>query len=124
MLTSDQQQLKAAASKFDFLIDTVSAKHDYNSYLRLLRKGGTMILLGVPPEAPQLAAYMLVSKRRRIAGYLIGSISETQEMLDYCAENNITSEVEVIAPDYINEAFQRTLKGDVYYRFVIDIKKM
>lgn len=83
-----------------------------------------MILLGVPPEAPQLTAYMLISKRRRLAGSLIGSIGETQEMLDYCAANNITADVEVIAPDYINEAFERTLKGDVHYRFVIDMKKL
>ena len=80
-----------------------------------------MILLGVPPEAPQLAAYKLISKRRRIVGSLIGSISETQEMLDYCAENNITAEVEVIQPQYINAAFERVLKGDVHYRFTIDM---
>ncbi|WP_426588275.1 NAD(P)-dependent alcohol dehydrogenase [Mucilaginibacter sp. R-33] len=121
VLTSDNMQMKDAASSFDFIIDTVSAKHDYNTYLNLLKKDGTMILLGVPPEAPQLAAYMLISKRRRVVGSMIGSIGETQEMLDYCAANNITSEVEVIAPDYINKAFERTLKGDVQYRFVIDM---
>jgi len=124
VLTSSKDEMKNAASSFDFLIDTVSAKHDYNTYLNLLKKYGTMILLGVPPEAPQLAAYQLISKRRKIAGSLIGSISETQEMLDYCAENKITAEVEVISPDYINEAFERTLKGDVHYRFVIDMKKI
>lgn len=122
--TLDGRQMKAAASSFDFIIDTVSAKHDYNMYLTLLKKNGTMILLGVPPEAPQLMAYMLISKRRRLTGSLIGSIGETQEMLDYCAANNITADVEVIAPDYINEAFERTLKGDVHYRFVIDMKKL
>lgn len=124
VLTSSNEEMKKAALSFDFLIDTVSAKHDYNTYLNLLRKEGTMILLGVPPEAPQLATFQLISKRRKIAGSFIGGITETQEMLDYCAENNITAEVEVISPDYINEAFERTLKGDVYYRFVIDTKKI
>jgi len=117
----DKQQMTAAATTFDFIIDTVSAKHNYNSYLDLLKKDGTMILLGVPPEAPQLAAYKLISKRRRIAGSLVGSISETQEMLDYCAENNITADVEVIQPQDINTAFERMVKGDVQYRFTIDM---
>jgi alcohol dehydrogenase (NADP+) len=121
VLTSDKAAMKAVASSFDFIIDTVSAKHDYNTYLSLLKKEGAMILLGVPQDAPQLAAYPLISKRRKIAGSFIGSIAETQEMLDYCAEKNITAEVEIIAPDYINEAFERTLKGDVHYRFVIDL---
>lgn len=124
VLTSDEQQMKNAYSSFDFIIDTVSAKHDYNTYLNLLRKDGTLVLLGIPPEMSQLSAFHLISKRRKITGSLIGGIAETQEMLDYCATNNITSEVEVIAPDYINEAFDRILKGDVHYRFVIDMKKL
>ena len=124
LLTSNQQELKAAASSFDFIIDTVSAKHDYNTYLALLKKEGTMILLGVPPEAPQLAAYQLISRRRRITGSMIGSIAETQAMLDYCAQHNITASIELISPDYINTAFERTLKGDVQYRFVIDMARL
>jgi len=124
VVTSNQDEIKATALTFDFIIDTVSAKHDYNVYLNLLKKDGTMILLGVPPDSSQLAAFMLLSKRRKITGSLIGSIRETQEMLDYCAINNITSEVELITPNYINEAFDRTLKGDVQYRFVIDMKKL
>jgi alcohol dehydrogenase (NADP+) len=124
VLTSNKEELKAAASGFDFIIDTVSAKHDYNTYLGLLKKDGTMILLGVPPEAPQLAPYQLISKRRKIAGSLIGGIAETQAMLDYCAEKNIVAEVELINPDYINTAFERTLKGDVQYRFVIDMSRL
>jgi uncharacterized zinc-type alcohol dehydrogenase-like protein len=124
ILTSDAAAMKRARSTFDFLIDTVSARHDYNTCLNLLKKDGTMILLGVPPKAPQMAAYPLISKRRKMAGSLIGSIRETQQMLDYCAEKNIAAEVEVIPPAYINEAFERTLKGDVHYRFVIDIKKL
>jgi alcohol dehydrogenase (NADP+) len=121
IVTADAKDLKKHASSFDFLIDTDSAKHDYNAYLGLLKKDGTMILLGVPPEAPLLAAFQLIARRRRIAGSFIGGIKETQEMLDYCAAHNITAEVEVIKPDYINEAFVRTLKGDVHYRFVIDM---
>lgn len=124
VLTSNKEQLKAAASGFDFIIDTVSAKHDYNTYLDLLKKDGKMILLGVPPEAPQLAAYQLIARRRRIAGSLIGGIAETQAMLDYCAEKNIVAEVELINPDYINTAFERMLKGDVQYRFVIDMSRL
>jgi uncharacterized zinc-type alcohol dehydrogenase-like protein len=80
-----------------------------------------MVLLGVPPEAPQLAAFQLISKRRKIAGSLIGGIAETQAMLDYCARHNITASIELISPEYINTAFERTLKGDVHYRFVIDM---
>ena len=124
VFSNDLTAMKNAEESFDFIIDTVSAKHDYNDSLNLLKKDGTMILLGVPSEASELDAYMLISKRRNITGSLIGSISETQEMLDYCAVNNITSEVEVVAPAYINEAFERTLKGDVQYRFVIDMKKL
>lgn len=124
LVTANAEEMKKHASSFDFLIDTVSAKHDYNMYLNLLKKGGTMILLGVPPDAPQLAAYQLISMRRNIAGSLIGGIKETQEMLDYCASNKITAEVEVIVPSNINEAFERTLKGDVQYRFVINMEEL
>ena len=124
VLTTNEGERKAVASSFDFLIDTVSGKHDYNRYLGLLKKDGTMIVLGVPPETPQLAAFQFIAKRRKIAGSLIGSIAETQEMLDYCAEKNIKAEVEVIAPDYINKAFERTLEGDVHYRFVIDMARL
>jgi uncharacterized zinc-type alcohol dehydrogenase-like protein len=90
-------------------------------YLAMLRLDGTMILLGVPPEAPQLMPFNLISKRRRVAGSLIGGIAETQEMLDYCAQHNIVSDVEVIAMKDINTAYERMLKGDVHYRFVIDM---
>ena len=83
-----------------------------------------MVLLGVPSDAPQLHAFPLITARRSLAGSLIGGIKETQEMLDYCAEHNIVSDVEVIKADYINEAYERTLKADVRYRFVIDIASM
>jgi uncharacterized zinc-type alcohol dehydrogenase-like protein len=116
--------LASVKNYFDFIIDTVSAQHDLNVYLGLLRLDGTMILLGVPPEAPQLQVFNLIGKRRRVAGSLIGGIKETQEMLDYCAEHNIMSDVEVIPMSDINQAYERMLKGDVHYRFVIDMKTL
>lgn len=122
-LTSDKEVLKGLRNKFDFIINTVSAPHDYNVYLNLLNTNGVMICLGVPPEASTVPAFNLIGQRRSIAGSLIGGIRETQEMLDYCAEHNITSDVEVIDIKDINTAYERMLKGDVRYRFVIDTKK-
>jgi uncharacterized zinc-type alcohol dehydrogenase-like protein len=124
VVTTDEAQVKQMAGTLDFIINTISAQHEYNFYLQMLKLDGTMILVGVPPEAPQLAAFNLIIKRRRIAGSLIGGIKETQEMLDYCAEHNITSDVEVINIDYINEAYERMIKGDVRYRFVIDMASL
>ncbi|MDB5283250.1 MAG: Zn-dependent alcohol dehydrogenase [Bacteroidota bacterium] len=124
VVTKDENAVKAVKNYFDFIIDTVSAQHDLNMYLSLLRLDGTMILLGVPPEAPQVAAFNLIGKRRRLAGSLIGGIKETQEMLDYCAEHSIMSDVEVIPISEINNAYERMLKGDVHYRFVIDMKSL
>ena len=112
------------ANRFDLVIDTVSAAHDLNAYIGMLRRDGTMVLLGVPPEAASVNAGPLIFARRRLAGSLIGGIAETQEMLDYCAANGITSDVEVIAIADVNEAYERTLKGDVRYRFVIDMKTL
>lgn len=119
--TSADGSLAKTGQKFDLLIDTVSVQHDYNQYLNLLKKDGTMILLGVPPEAPRLSAYALISRRRKLTGSFIGGIKETQEMLDYCAAHNITAAIELIRPEYINQAFERVLSGDVHYRFVIDM---
>ena len=124
VVTSDPEQVKAVSGTFDFIINTVSAQHEYNFFLQLLKLDGTMILVGVPPEAPTVSAFNLIMKRRRLAGSLIGGIKETQEMLDYCAEHNITSDVEVIKIDYINEAYERMIKGDVRYRFVIDMASL
>ncbi|QNL52212.1 NAD(P)-dependent alcohol dehydrogenase [Olivibacter sp. SDN3] len=121
--TANEAELKAVSGSFDFIMDTVSAPHDYNRYLRLLKKDGTMILLGVPPENPQLAVGLLTSRRRKITGSFIGGIEDTQQMLDYCAEHDITADVEVIPPSYINTAYERILESDVTYRFVIDMKK-
>jgi uncharacterized zinc-type alcohol dehydrogenase-like protein len=121
VLTSDENQTACVAGYFDFILDTVSAEHDYAFYLGMLRTNGTMVCVGVPPNPAVLPAMKLIFGRKSFAGSLIGGIPETQEMLDFCAEKGIVSDVEVIRMDYINEAYERMLKGDVRYRFVIDM---
>lgn len=123
-LTKDREQVKALSNKFDFIINTVSAPHDYNMYLGMLKLNGVMICVGAPEVPTPVSAFALIMGRRSVAGSLIGGIPETQEMLDYCAEHNIVSDVEVIPIDQINEAYERMLKGDVRYRFVIDMKSL
>ena len=123
LATRDTDVFKENTGRFDFILDTVSAPHDYNAYLNLLRRDGTMVLVGMPDPAP-LAPAPLVMKRRRLAGSLIGGIRETQEMLDFCAEHGVASDVEVISIQQINEAYERMVKGDVRYRFVIDIASL
>jgi uncharacterized zinc-type alcohol dehydrogenase-like protein len=120
-LTTDPAVMASLQNNFDFILNTISAQHEYATYLKLLRKNGTMIVVGVPPTPSTAPAMALIGKRRSIMGSLIGGIAETQEMLDYCAEHNITSDVEVIDMDYINQAYDRMEKSDVKYRFVIDI---
>ncbi len=122
--TKDEKQLKEAKGAFDFLLDTVSATHDLNEMISLLKLDGTIILVGIPPEDPKLATVGLISRRRSVAGSMIGGIKETQEMLDYCASKNIVSDVEVIAIKDINNAYERMIKGDVKYRFVIDMSTL
>jgi len=121
VLTSEETQTKAVTGYFDFILDTVSADHDYNFYLGLLRTNGTMVCVGVPPLPAAIPAINLIFGRKSFAGSLIGGIPETQEMLDYCAKHGIVSDVEVIAMKDINEAYERMLKGEVRYRFVIDM---
>jgi uncharacterized zinc-type alcohol dehydrogenase-like protein len=123
-LTSDPETMKSLTMKFDFIINTVSAPHDYNTYLQLLKSDGVMVLLGAPPTPSQIHAFSLLGKRRTLAGSLIGGIKETQEMLDYCAEHNIMSDIEMIPMHKINEAYERIMKSDVKYRFVIDMKTL
>lgn len=123
-LIKDKEQMKSLRNTFDFIINTVSAPHDYNQFLRLLTLNGVMICLGIPPEPSAVPAFNLIMGRRSIAGSLIGGIRETQEMLDYCAEHNIVSDVEVIDIKDINTAYDRMMKGDVKYRFVIDIASL
>ncbi|HOX71745.1 MAG: NAD(P)-dependent alcohol dehydrogenase [Dokdonella sp.] len=118
--TSDKATFKKLAGSFDFILDTVSAPHDYNAYLGLLRLDGTMILVGLPDQPVPLSAGPLIMGRRRLVGSLIGGIRETQEMLDFCAEHDVASDIELIPIEKINEAYERMIKGDVRYRFVID----
>ena len=123
-LTSKEESMKPLANTLDFIIDTVSAPHDYNMYLATLKLDGTMVCVGVPTEPIAANAFSLLLNRRSMAGSIIGGIAETQEMLDYCAEHNIVSDVEVIPIQKINEAYERLLKNDVKYRFVIDMASL
>jgi uncharacterized zinc-type alcohol dehydrogenase-like protein len=124
VLTTDKNQLKKLKMQFDFILDTVAAVHDMNQYLDLLKIDGKMLLVGIPPEDNRFNAASIISKRRSIVGSMIGGIKETQEMLDFCAANNIYSDVEVIPMQYINTAYDRIIKSDVKYRFVIDMKTL
>lgn len=121
--TSDPEAFAKNQLKFNLILDTVSATHEYNDYLGLLKRDGKMVVVGLP-DPTLVSAFKLVGKRRTLAGSMIGSIRETQEMLDFCAEHNIASDVEVISIDYINEAYERMLKSDVRYRFVIDLASL
>ena len=122
--TRDAETFKRLAGSFDFIIDSVSAPHDYNAYLGLLKVDGCMILLGVPDQPAPVSAFSLIMRRRKLAGSLIGGIAETQEMLDFCAEHGIASDIEVIRMDQVNDAYERMLRADVRYRFVIDIASL
>ena len=123
-LTSEKATFKRLAGRFDLILDTISAPHDYNAYLGLLKVGGTMVLLGVPPQPTPVAAFALIGGRRSLAGSLIGGIAETQELLDHCATHGITSDVEVIPVQQVNQAYERMIKNDVRYRFVLDLKTL
>ena len=123
-LTTDPATFKRLAGRFDFILDTVSAPHDYNAYLGLVRMDGAMVVVGVPPEPTPVAAFPLIMGRRTLAGSLIGGIAETQEMLDFCAEHGIVSDVEVIPVSQVNEAYERMMRNDVRYRFVLDMKTL
>jgi alcohol dehydrogenase (NADP+) len=121
VLSTDPEQLNRYSRSLHFILDTVSAKHDVNAYLNLLRHDGSVVLVGLPPEPLEIGAFNIVMGRRSLSGSNIGSIAETQEMLDFCAEHNITADIELIDIQQINEAFDRLEKGDVKYRFVIDM---
>lgn len=122
--TSDPKTFEQLSNHFDLIICTVSAKMDWNQYLNLLKRDGTMVVVGVPAENIPLGAFSLISGRRSLAGSLIGGIKETQEMLDFCGKHNIVSDIELIPAEKINEAYERVLKSDVRYRFVIDIASL
>ena len=124
VVTRDPKNLEKCQGKFDFILDAVSAEHDLNMYLNLLKRDGTMVVVGVPSKPAPVHAMSLIGGRKRLAGSLIGGIKETQQMLDFCAKKKIVSDVEVIPMMQINEAYERTVKGDVKYRFVIDMKTL
>ncbi len=124
LLTTDKEAMQKHNSYFDVILDAISANHNYEKYLNLLDVNGKLLVVGLPSEQPQVNPFSLITNRRSIIGSMIGGMKETQEMLDYCAEKNITSDVEVITMQQINEAYERMLKGDVHYRFVIDIASL
>jgi uncharacterized zinc-type alcohol dehydrogenase-like protein len=121
VVSKNADEMRKHATTFDFLLDAVSAQHDINAYLSLLKLDGTLVLVGAPEMPLPVSAFNLIMPRRQFAGSGIGGIPETQEMLDFCAERGITCDIEMIAMDQINTAYERLLKGDVKYRFVIDM---
>lgn len=124
VLSTDQEQMRRYRGKLHFVLDAVSAQHDINAYLALLRVNGSLALVGAPEHPLPVAAFSLIPYRRSFAGSLIGGIAETQEMLDFCSRHNIVSDIEMINIQQINEAYERLLKGDVKYRFVIDMASL
>ena len=124
VLSRDESQMSAYHGKIDLIIDTVSATHDVNTYLNLLAIDGSIVLVGLPAEPLQVGAFNVVHGRRSFSGSNIGGIAETQEMLDFCAEHNITADIELINAEQVNEAFERLEKGDVHYRFVVDMQTL
>ena len=123
-VVSTSEDINKYAGYFDFILDTVAATHEHEKYMQLLRRDGTMVIVGLPTEPAKISSFTPIFQRRSFAGSLIGGIAETQEMLDYCAANNITSEVEVINIKDINSAYVRMEKSDVKYRFVIDMSTL
>lgn len=122
--TRDGTVFTRLANQFDFILDTVAAPHDLNAYLGMLKRDGSMVLVGIPDQPAPVHAFSVIQNRRSLAGSSIGGIAETQEMLDYCAEKGIACDVEVIPMQKINEAYERMIRGDVRYRFVIDLKTL
>lgn len=123
-VTTDELQVQKLSGSFDFILDTISCKHDLNIYLSMLKTHGSLVYLGIDPEPSQIALVSMVFTGRTVAGSLIGGIAETQEMLNYCAENNITADIELIDIKDINLAWERMLQKDVKYRFVIDMSTL
>jgi len=121
---SDDAALRSQSGRFDFILDTVSAQHDLGRFLPLLARDGALVLVGAPEKPLSVPAFSIIPKRRTLAGSLIGGIPETQEMLDFCSKHSLAADVEVIAPAQINDAYERMLKSDVRYRFVIDAQKL
>ena len=121
IISRDENEMKQHAGSFDFIIDTVSADHDLNALLGMLKLDGTLVLVGAPPNPQLVSAFSLLMPRKHLAGSLIGGLKETQEMLDFCGKHNVQCDIELISMQQINEAYERMLKSDVKYRFVIDM---
>ena len=124
VLSTDEAAMAAHAGTFDMLLDTVSADHPLDAYMQLLRVDGSLVMVGVPPKPQQISAFSLILPRRNLSGSLIGGIAETQEMLDFCGANGIACDIELIPMQRINEAWERVLRADVKYRFVIDMASL
>jgi alcohol dehydrogenase (NADP+) len=124
VVSKNETEMRKHLGSFDFILDAVSADHDVTAYLNLLKRDGTLTLVGAPPNPMPIPAFGLIMGRRQMAGSAIGGIKETQEMLDFCAEKGITTDIELIRIQQINEAYERLLKGDVKYRFVIDMASL
>lgn len=124
LVSTDKEAMAKYISYFDVILDAISANHDYTTYLNLLGIDGKLMVVGLPIESPKVQPFSLVTNRRSVIGSCIGGMKETQEMLDYCAEHHIVSEIELIPMQKINEAYERMLKGDVKYRFVIDLASL
>jgi uncharacterized zinc-type alcohol dehydrogenase-like protein len=124
VVSKNKDEMDAQAGRFDFILDCVAAQHDLNAYLSLLKLDGSLVLVGLPENPLPVAAFSLVMGRHSLSGSAIGGIAETQEMLDFCAEHDIVSDIEIIPISKINEAYDRLLKSDVKYRFVIDMKSL
>lgn len=124
IVTTDKLELKKQIGKFDFIIDSISAKHEIAQFIKLLKRDGTLVLLGSTKAIPSFSPSLLIGQRKKIGGSFIGSITETQEMLDYCAEKSILPEINIIHPKEINYAFKRLESGDITFRFVMDLSKL
>jgi alcohol dehydrogenase (NADP+) len=124
VVSKNPAEMAKHAGSFDFILDTVSAQHDLHTYLNLLKRDGTMTLVGAPPTPVPVAAFALIMGRKQLAGSAIGGIRETQEMLNFCGEHGVVSDIELIQIQQVNEAYERLLKSDVKYRFVIDMKSL
>lgn len=121
VFTKEEEEVQKAAFTFDYILDTIATRHDYNLYINMLKTKGTLICIGVPPEPLEIASIPFIFQGKEVAGSLIGGIAETQEMLDYCAALNITSDIELIDIKDINHAYERMERSDVKYRFLIDM---
>ena len=124
IISTDAEQMQQHAGTFDFILDTVAAEHDINAYINMLGLDGNITLVGAPEQPLPVSAFALLFGRRSVSGSLIGGIKETQEMLDFCGEHNITADVEIIPIQQVNEAYDRMVKSDVKYRFSIDMASL